>query len=216
MLKRVIAASSLAVLLATMSIALHAADEPKKAAEPSKKPAAEKYSKADADKLVFTDAANASPDFAVQGEYLGECDMDGQKQKIAAQIASLGGGNFNAAFYLGGLPGEGWDGKTRVEATGKAKDPAMTEVTFTPTGENKDAHGEATATWTGGGIKGKTHGGAPFVLRRAERKSPTLGAKPPEGATLLFDGTNVDGWEGGKMDDRKLLAAGARTKKKFK
>src|SRR4029077_3455769 len=49
---------------------------------------------------------------------------------------------------------------------------------------------------------------------RVERKSPTIGAKPPEGAIVLFDGKNADEWNEKKMTG-DLLAVPATSKRKF-
>jgi hypothetical protein len=73
--------------------------------------------------------------------------------------------------------------------------------------------------WThkieGGVLSTTTDTGETYTMNRIERRSPTLGAAPPEGAVVLFNGKNADAWQDGHMDERGLLAAGTRTKKSF-
>src|SRR5262249_23923974 len=53
------------------------------------------------------------------------------------------------------------------------------------------------------------------TMQKTERTSPTMGAKPPEGAVVLFDGTTADNFTNGRMTDDKLLMAGVTSKQKF-
>ena len=152
-------------------------------------------------KTSFLDAKSAGPDFAVQGEYVGTI---GKKRKLGVQVVALGKGGFDAVLYAGGLPGAGWDGKTRTRLKGKTSDG---KVTF----KGKNFAGAV----AGGVFSGTADDDVKYQAKKVMRKSTTLGAKAPKGAVVLFDGSTADHFQGGKIEAGGLLNVGVRTKRKF-
>ncbi len=153
---------------------------------------------------AITDIAAAGPDFEVQGEYVGEVKVDGSGTKFGVQVIALGDGKFHAVGYPGGLPGDGWDEKTHNEADCQTKDG---EITFKADND--------TATIRDGVMTFKDGKGATLcTLKKTLRTSPTLGAKPPAGAIVLFDGTSAEAFVDGRVKDG-LLLEGATTRQKF-
>ncbi len=155
---------------------------------------------------TFTDAAKAGPDFEVQGEYQGEITESGKVGRGGAQIIALGDGKFEMVAYEGGLPGDGWKPGARPEkATGDTKDGV---TTFTK--------GKLSAKLAKGVLTlYDPDGKAVAKFDKVNRKSPTLGAKPPKDATVLFDGKSADAFKGGKVVMGDLLAVGCETTEKF-
>jgi hypothetical protein len=157
-------------------------------------------------KQVFTDAEKAGEEYRIQGEYAGAVkNAAGEEIKFGVQVIALGDNKFKGIFYVGGLPGDGWKrGDKTIPLDGELKN-----------GEVKFEHEGKSAVIKGGKIElfgdaGKSHG----ELAKTERKSDTLGKKPPEGAVVLFD-DKADEWNGGKVSADGYLVAGSETKKKF-
>jgi len=155
----------------------------------------------DKSQQAVIDAAQADADFALQGEYTGPATASSNQ---GLQLVALGEGKFQGILYAKGLPGESWDGKTRLAITGET---IGGKVQLS--GTNFQAVVEA------GQVQADLDG-VKFTLKKVDRQSPTLGAKPPQGAVVLFDGTNVDAWDNGKLVAGNLLAVGTRSKQKFK
>ena len=149
---------------------------------------------------TFADPATAGPDYALQGEYAGKVGDAG----LGAQVIALGDGTFRSVMLPGGLPADGWDGKTRPQIEGRVAGDA---VAFEPAGG-----------WQASLQDGKLRGRGPdgeFELSRTIRRSPTEGARPPEGGLMLFDGKNADLWENGRITEDGLLMEGTQTKKGY-
>jgi len=159
-------------------------------------------------KQAFTDPDRAGPDFLIQGEYVGTLETAEGSAKWGAQVIALGDGKFDVVGYPGGLPGDGWNQAGKVTTSGQSEDGVV--VVAAPGGGGGGARiedGVITAFDDDGVSRG--------TLKKVQRKSPTLGAKPPRGAIVLFDGTTPDHFEGGRMTEDGLLMQGATSKQKF-
>jgi hypothetical protein len=157
------------------------------------------------------DPKKVDADYAIQGEYTGTVKGKEGDKKLGVQVIALGKHKFRAVGHTGGLPGDGWDkshGKEEVEAT--AADGVVSFTGKYGTGTIKDG------VMTVVNKEGKKIG----VLKRVIRKSPTLGAKPPKGAVVLFDGKSADAFTGrgkgpARMTKDGLLIQGANSKQRF-
>jgi hypothetical protein len=157
-------------------------------------------------KTTYTDPEKADADFAVQGEYRGKLATDDGMVDYGLQAVARGGGKFLAVVYKGGLPGDGWDRDEPLRVDGKRAD--KTVIFQGDDGKGVWEEGLITVSHGDGQVMGK--------LERVVRKSPTLGAKPPQGATVLFDGTSVDAFEGASLTDDGCLRVPGTSKQKFK
>jgi hypothetical protein len=155
--------------------------------------------KSDPKKFVFLTPEEGGTDYALQGEFKGSIGSEAW----AAQVVAKGDGKFEVYFLAGGLPGAGWDTKTRTKVDAKTVD-----------GNTAFSAAGWTGTLTSAKLTGKKDD-KEFSFTKITRGNPALGTKPPEGAVILFDGTNADAWGGGKVVEDKLLFCGTNSKKKY-
>ncbi|MFQ6132411.1 MAG: DUF1080 domain-containing protein [Armatimonadota bacterium] len=123
---------------------------------------------------------SGSPPDAFMGDWHGTLQAaDGTETQICAQVISWGRGQYQANLL------EAFDQRIEPIAVlkGQLRDG---EVVF----------GDS-ARIAEGGFTGQLPGqpGGTFRMKHVVRLSPTLGAAPPPGAVVLFDGTSLDEWD---------------------
>lgn len=153
-----------------------------------------------------TDANSAGPDFQTQGEYVGAIEIEGVQKKVGVQVIALGDGKFSAVVYHGGLPGDGWKKGDHKESFD-----CKTENGVTAFASKNHRARIADGAIAVNDLSGKAVG----ALKKLERRSPTLGAKPTADAVVLFDGSNADQFVNGKVTPDGLLQVGTKTKQEF-
>ena len=155
---------------------------------------------------AFTEPPKNDWNYALMGEFVGPIQVGENKyEPLGLQLRPTGGNTFQAISYSGGLPGQ------------EKHRPKMTRMIGQRTGEFMILSGGPWAI-----IVEKDHckiidrqGKNLGRLKRIERSSPTLGAEPPRGAFVMFDGSSVDQFSNAQMTKDGLLMEGADFKPMF-
>ncbi|MFO0947179.1 MAG: DUF1080 domain-containing protein [Planctomycetota bacterium] len=169
----------------------------------------------------------------VMGNWSGEWSAaSGAQGKVSAKIFGTGRDDYDSLFSV---DRDGETKEIRILLRGKIQDGKWTSEGTLELGPEDGGTYQWTASVTGGEFT--MHGESPeesfdLTMKRVELKSPTLGAKPPEGAVVLFDGTNLDSWttrsgepahwklidgamQVGARPDAKVLRGDIKSKPKF-
>jgi hypothetical protein len=140
------------------------------------------------------------------GEFVGNVKSDEEKsQLLGLQIRSIGNDEFDAIAFYGGLPGQKKHQPEPIRMIGKRSGDFVV-LSGGPWAIFVENNGCQILDREGTQV-GK--------LKRIRRRSPTLYAQPPAGATVLFDGTNTDQFVTARMTDDGLLMEGANLKPMF-
>lgn len=164
------------------------------------------------ERIAVADPKDAAkdPDFAIQGEYEGTLTV-GKEEKVGLHVVAQGEGRFRIKIYRGGLPGAGWNGMDAAEVATAARVDSKVVIREGNLDIGMIADGILT-------VEGKGKSTAASA-KKVERKSKTLGEKPPSNAVVLFDREgDEENWDNGKLvplSDGKFLNVGIKSKAAF-
>jgi len=153
---------------------------------------------------TYTSPEAAPVVYNLQGEYLGV--IDSWNGTWGAQVIAVGPTELDVHLLQGGLPGDGY----------KGREPSK-QCLASVAGEKSSGKGEGFTVSIDGNslVVSDSQGKKLGELSKIKRESKTLGMEPPKGATILFDGTTADGFQGGKIIEEKLLGVGCTSRETF-
>jgi hypothetical protein len=155
---------------------------------------------------ALTEPPADDPNYALMGEFIGEIrGDDDQQQRLGLQLRPVGNDQFDAISFLGGLPGEDQHERQPMRMIGRRS------------GDFLVLSGGPWAIFVEPGSCNiiNREGEKIGRLERVQRVSPTLGARPPADALVLFDGTDTEHFARAEMTDGGLLKEGADIKPMF-
>ena len=178
--------------------------------QPKMSPTAESP-KAKTPEVPADDGANTSPpvgdrNFDLMGEFVGQISgAGGGKQLLGMQVRPKGEDDFEAVSFIGGLPGEEKHNRDGAKLVGRRSGNFLV-LSGGPWAVFVEPEHCTLIDHTGTKLG---------QLKRVRRTSPTLGAKPPKDAVILFDGTHIDQFTNAQMTKDGLLMEGADMKPMF-
>ena len=155
---------------------------------------------------ALTEPPKDDLNYLFMGEFVGEIKGDdGETQRLGLQIRPVGKDQFDAVSFVGGLPGQDDHETTPVRMIGQRNEDFLV-LSGGPWAifVEQDA---CTLLSRQGEKIGR--------LERIHRTSPTLGARPPQDAVVLFDGSSTDQFSKAEMTEDGLLKEGADVKPMF-
>lgn len=199
--------------LGVLSVAVSANAQDKQPGNTTSKPPSQKADSSKKDQKeekkparppAYLTPEEAGIDFLLQGEYRGwqrSLGSERSSRSVGLQVVALGDDQFIAAKFYDGLPGAGWIDRQRFEYTGTKLQDIVRLV-------GPDYTIEVNGTF---GVIYTREGVRVGELRKIHRVSPTMGATPPPGAVVLFDGTDQGKLVKPKITPEGLLAEGTQT-----
>ena len=155
---------------------------------------------------AFTEPPLDDPSYALMGEFVGTVKSDDKKSTyLGLQIRTMGQEQFEAIAYHGGLPGQKKHQTDPIRMIGKRSGDFVV-LSGGPWAIFVEKNSCRVVDRQGNKVG---------QLKRINRKSPTMYAKPPEGATILFNGTDTNQFVKAEMTADGLLMEGADVKPMF-
>jgi hypothetical protein len=154
---------------------------------------------------AYLNAEEAGTDYQLQGEYRGwqrSMASDRTSESIGLQVTALGDGTFAAAKFYGGLPGSGGASDRRFEYVGRREGDI---VRLRSSDFVVEVDGSQAVIFAPDGRRAGQ-------LQKVTRVSPTMGAEPPAGAIILFDGAGHDLFVNARVSSEGWLQEGTQTR----